>query len=168
MGIPWSFKRNFTGAKEIKDTNDYLSKVGRAIGSLDSMPVGFNMPWWSDTLPSNKYMFMEGQSLASYPEARAVFGDYLPDLRGRVLVHKSTDSTVFPTDAIKATGGSRYMQAHAHIGRRAAYTSYWASGGEQGGVTVSGTEINTSTTGAGNSENLQPYIVCRFIAKVLP
>jgi hypothetical protein len=181
MGIPWSFKRNFLGAKEIKDTNDYLSRIGRAIGSLDYMPVGFSMPWWSDTLPSSKYMFMEGQSLASYPEAKAVFGNNLPDLRGRVMVHKSTDTEF---DAILETGGSKYSEAHDHTVRMSVdstptpgnfygypvleFTMRFQKDGDFGAAgSVPGTGL-TGTTGTGNAGNLQPYIVCRYIAKVLP
>jgi microcystin-dependent protein len=189
MGIPWSFKRNFTGAKEIKDTNDYLSRIGRAIGSLDSMPVGFNMPWWSDTLPSSKYMFMEGQPLANYPEAKAVFGDNLPDLRGRVMVHKSADTEF---NAIKKTGGEKThaltvdeLANHNHTmhnpgnagagelgaGYGIVYSTYNRWPVYETGVQTSGEFTGWGLEAAGGGQahnNLQPYIVCRYIAKVLP
>lgn len=151
--------------------------------TLDSMPVGFNMPWWSDTLPSSKYMFMEGQSLIGYPYAQAVFGDYLPDLRGRVMVHKSTDTEF---DTIKETGGEKYVTlAASHIpdldvvidGTRVSWNKT---------QTGSDRRVNIYPTGASYAEdwgggyemfadgggqphnNLQPYIVCRYIAKVIP
>lgn len=146
--------------------------------TLDSMPVGFNMPWWSDNLPSSKYMFMEGQSLAGYPYAQAVFGDMLPDLRGRVMVHKSMDSEF---NTLKKSGGEKThlltsaesgLPDHLHklstawdMGSGGAQRIDWGTayaGAATGGV--NGGAVNASSA----HNNLQPYIVCRYIAKVIP
>ncbi len=149
--------------------------------TLDSMPVGFNMPWWSDMLPSSKYMFMEGQPLVGHPYAQAVFGDNLPDLRGRVMVHKSTDAEF---DTLKKIGGHKKLQSHKHKitvrsdngivswniqwGTPSGNTVAFNSTGEHGSQTGGGNDGQSWATGEGDSGNLQPYIVCRYIAKVTP
>jgi hypothetical protein len=72
------------------------------------------MPWWSDTLPSSKYMFGEGQSLASYPEAAAVYGANLPDTRGAALVGKAASGTFGTTGARVGSETSTAILAHTH------------------------------------------------------
>ena len=83
-------------------------------GTFDSMPVGFCMPWWLDTLPSDKWLFGEGQSLTNYPEARAVFGSNLPDTRGRVLVGKAASGTFATTRAAVGAETTTAVPAHIH------------------------------------------------------
>lgn len=94
----WGIVDTALGTKEpainySQDADEFLDGEGNfnkpQIG-LDQMPVGFQCPWWLDTVPSAKYMFMEGQDLTGYTEAIAIFGSNLPDLRERVLVHKGT------------------------------------------------------------------------------
>jgi hypothetical protein len=151
-----------------------------SIVTLDYMPIGFNMPWWSDTLPSSKYLFMEGQSLTAYPAAQAVFGANLPDLRGRVMVHKSTDAEF---NAIGKTSGSKDLQQHKHTitvrsdgsivpnniqwGSPTGNTNSFNSAGTFGSQTGGGSDGCSWVAGTGNSGNIQPSIVCRYIAKVI-
>ena len=152
--------------------------------ALDEMPVGFSMPWWLDTLPSAKYLFMEGQSLAAFPAAQAVFGNNLPDLRGRVMVHKSGDAEF---DTMGKKGGHKKLQQHTHSQGTHSHTVHWtanniyfATGGlnetpvrGSGGSSATGDWTSSAVApaiqnaGTGDSENLQPYIVCRWIAKVV-
>lgn len=101
---------------------------------------------------------------------------------GRCLVCVDTSDTDF--NAVKKTGGSKYLQKHTHTQKPHIHQfktneynpvsilydsgpNQWYGVGSFGGYLFSGktlgiteeTAINNST-GSGNSENLQPYITC--------
>lgn len=85
--------------------------------------------------------------------------------KGRTLVGVDIDDTDFNT--VQKTGGSKKLQAHTHnIYSSSSNTtnkgSAYAGVGFFRGVSVdaSGVLVGTSTTGNGNSENLQPYFTC--------
>lgn len=74
---------------------------------------------------------------------------------GRTLVGIDTSQTEFNT--ILKTGGSKHLQAHSH--NYGGWIDWYAKGGAQGIIGVGTSAGSTSTTGSGNSGNLQPYIV---------
>lgn len=93
--------------------------------------------------------------------------------KGRTLVGVDTSDTDF--NAVKKTGGSKYLQKHNHgeylNNNWGGRTPYVISGG--GGTSQSGFYVNTSNvsqgtepqnltgdSGTGNSGNLQPYFTC--------
>ena len=118
---------------------------------------------------------MEGQSLDDYPLAKEVFGANLPDCRERTLVHKGTGAFA----NMKATTGEKEhtltvseMPSHTH---NVPENHDWASTGataDRFTITYNSTKDGnrpTTATGGGSAHNtVQPSIVCRYIAKVLP
>ena len=85
-----------------------------ATTGLDFLPVGMVMPWFSNTLPSNKWLVGEGQSLAAYPQAASIWGANLPDTRGRVLVGKTASGTFATTGAAVGAETTTGVVAHTH------------------------------------------------------
>jgi len=83
------------------------------------------------------------------------------ELAGRVLVGRDSAQTEF--DTVGEQGGHKAMQAHTHglslalyrysNGSSSAHGSYYYDG-------MGGAAIVPTTTGTGDSENLQPYRVC--------
>lgn len=146
-----------TGITNIEDerfSSSFCGLVSVKGAGLDSMPVGFSMPWWSDTLPSDKWLFGEGQDITAYPEAAAVYGNTLPDTRGRTLVGKSVSGTF---SVLKGTTGAETtteVPAHAHsighdhgsvnTGTESADHSHYTSGSTSSG----GGHQHTACTGS--------------------
>ncbi len=75
-------------------------------GLLDLCPVGMGLVWWSDTLPSDKWMLAGGTLTPGTRRGHRVFGGTtLPDVKGRVIVGKDTGTAAF--NALYRTGGRR-------------------------------------------------------------
>lgn len=82
--------------------------------TLDSLPVGMSMPWYSDALPSSKWLVGEGQSLDSYPEAQIVWGSNLPDTRGKTLVGQTATGTFSTLGATVGSETTTAVPSHSH------------------------------------------------------
>lgn len=147
---------------------------------LDVMPVGTMWPWWSDTLPSDKWVFGNTDIPVGCTKARQIWGTKTPDTAGRVIVDKSSD-TEFNT--LGKTGGSKEQSLRALIGAvdgDAGVIAYSAtppvpnqnnySRGIKGEIYGGSSEINHTTAVVrddGETPNtLQPYIVSRYIFKI--
>ena len=85
------------------------------------LPVGFGMVWWSDTLPSDKWMLSGGTLTPGTHDAAIAFfgGTALPDVKGRVIVGKDTGTAAF--NALYRTGGAA---THTLLTACLLYTSY--------------------------------------------
>lgn len=142
----------------------------------DTLPIGAIMAWPTDEIPDN-FVEANGQNLSQtlYSELYQVYGDYyntdstpdgyfgVPNLNSRVPVGVDTSQTEFNT--VGKTGGSKYLQAHTH-NIKWQYTA--ATGTTTAALAYNGSSIETETTGEGNSGNLQPYIVQKYIIKAKP
>lgn len=147
---------------------------------LDVMPVGTMWTWWSDTLPSDKWVFGNTAIPTTCTKARQIWGTKTPDTAGRVVVDKSSD-TEFNT--IGKTGGKISSELYAAIG---ATNGDIASIGYSGRKKIDGLDSYTYAIRVGENaptepvnhstvvlhpdgtepSRLQPYIVSRYIFKI--
>lgn len=147
---------------------------------LDVMPVGTMWPWWSDTLPSDKWVFGNTNIPTSCTKARQIWGTKTPDTAGRVVVDKSSD-TEFNT--LGKTGGEISSELYAAIG---ATNGDIASIGYSARKPIKGIDSYTYAIRVGSNapvdpvnhstvvlqpdgtdpSRLQPYIVARYIYKI--
>lgn len=166
---------------KILDAAITLAKLSE--NPMEMLPVGFGMVWWSDTLPSDKWMLSGGTLTPGTHDAAIAFfgGTALPDVKGRVIVGKDTGTAAF--NALYRTGGAAThtlltaeMPKHSHD--RLLWTDgqpVTLTGSESGAYRASFTYdkggpnmISTSEAGGGQAHNnLQPYIVANYIFKVL-
>lgn len=159
-------------------------------GLLDLCPVGMGLVWWSDTLPSSKWMFAGGTLVAgTHDEAIAFFGGTtLPEVKGRTIVGKDESASAF--NALYRTGGAA---THTLVNNELPTItgSIDAYSGDVGFIrnasgcftpqtrksapakveayapVVSYNTANFSIGGGQAHNNLQPYIVANYIFKVL-
>lgn len=100
-------------------------------------------------------------STAAQVEA-AIGGTWVAWGAGRVPVGVDTSQTEFET--VEKTGGSKYMQEHYHEAIN--YVQGYSGGSQSSFLTIlsasshSGNAKAVMSAGAGDSENLQPYITC--------
>lgn len=159
-------------------------------GLLDLCPVGMGLVWWSDTLPSDKWMLAGGTLTPGTHDAAIAFfgGTTLPDVKGRVIVGKDTGTAAF--NALYRTGGAekgRFSlsdEAYAKIAitggiEPGIFGAFYVSKPEpqtevrfySGGKleSPSGTFQYGTPLGGQTDEGslLQPYIVANYIFKVL-
>lgn len=159
-------------------------------GLLDLCPVGMGLVWWSDTLPSSKWMFAGGTLVAgTHDEAIAFFGGTtLPEVKGRTIVGK--DESVAAFNALYRTGGAAThtlvnnelptitgsIEAYSgDVGLiRNASGCFTPQTNKSAPVKVEGyapvVSYNTAKLSIGGGQahnNLQPYIVANYIFKVL-
>ena len=147
---------------------------------LDVMPVGTTWVWWSDTLPSDKWVFGNTSIPTNCTKARQIWGSKTPDTAGRVIVDKS-NSIEF--DTISKTGGEISAELYAAIGATngdIASIGYSARKGIKGidsytyairvGENAPAEPVNHSTVvlhpDGTEPSRLQPYIVSRYIFKI--
>ena len=147
---------------------------------LDVMPVGTTWVWWSDTLPSDKWVFGNTSIPTNCTKARQIWGTKTPDTPGRVIVDKSSD-TEFNT--VAKTGGNKEQSLRALIGAvdgDAGVIAYSAtspvpgqnnySRGIKGEIYGGSSDVNHTTAVVRDDGNtpttLQPYIVSRYIFKI--
>ena len=144
-------------------------------------PSGMSFEWNSNTIPTG-YLLEDGGAISrtTYADLFAVIGTTfgsgdgsttfnLPNSKGRVVVGCDSPQTEFNT--ITKTGGHKLMQAHTHqelsninYAERANLSgSDWSISPVQRTGYASGSVTNS--TGGGNSENLQPYVVKYRIIK---
>lgn len=157
------------------------------VKALDSLPIGTSIEYSGSTIPSDlegTWVWEEGQEFSRTEYARlfALIGTTygsgdgsttfnIPNKKGRVAVGLDSTQTVFNT--LGKTGGSKELQEHTHsMAGHPSNDSYtWAAPNQR--IDYIFTEENpypanvvTSAAGTGNSGNLQPYIVKRFLYKV--
>ena len=147
---------------------------------LDIMPVGTTWMWWSDTLPSDKWVFGNTSIPSDCIKAREIWGEKTPNTAGRVIVDKSSDTEF---NAVAKTGGEISAELYAAIG---ATNGDIASIGYSGRGKIKGIDSYTYAIRAGENAptepvnhstvvlqpdgtdpcRLQPYIVSRYIFKI--
>ena len=147
---------------------------------LDVMPVGTMWTWWSDTLPSDKWVFGNTNIPTSCTKARQIWGTKTPDTAGRVIVDKSSDTEF---NAVAKTGGEISAELYAAIGATngdIASIGYSARKPIEGldsytyairvGENAPAEPVNHSTVvlhpDGTEPSRLQPYIVSRYIFKI--
>lgn len=148
--------------------------------NMDALPVGTVWTWWSDNLPSEKWVFGNTDIPEKNTKARRIWGEKTPNTSGRVLVDKSTDE-IF--DTIGKTGGSISRELRAAIGATNGDISaigYSArppikdldaySYAISRGANTETTPVNHATAvleaDGSNPSRVQPYIVARYIYKI--
>ena len=138
-----------------------------SIKALDGMPIGAIIAYPSSNIP-NGWLECNGSTItsANYPELYDLIGGTLPNLKGRVIVGQDTSQTEF--DTLGETGGSKELQAHSHtlndqVGYNEASSRIQYTVGY--GYARENTGIYTDNAGTGNSGNLQPYAVYKWIIK---
>ena len=159
-------------------------------GLLDLCPVGMGLVWWSDTLPSDKWMLAGGTLTEGVHDAAIAFfgGTTLPDVKGRVIVGKDTGTAAF--NALYRTGGAQTVQLtvnelpsiSGNIEMHNIYTGTNVAnvGGVFSGEKISGKYRDGGTAGSGASSyvvvnlnfgqdgahnNMQPYLAQHYIIK---
>jgi len=156
--------------------------------SAPDFPVGTGALWTGPVgkEPQPPWMLMEGQLLlrTDYPELSALYGSTftgstathvaLPDARGRTAVHRDTAWVEF--DNVGDWGGEvRHtltvgeMPSHAHSGIGGNFAVL--ASGTQGlnaspSVPIAQISQTAPAGGGGDHNNLQPYIVQRYIVRV--
>lgn len=145
-----------------------------SIKALDGMPIGAIIAYPSNNIP-NGWLECNGSTItsANYPELYDLIGGTLPNLKGRVIVGQDTSQTEF--DTLGETGGSKALQEHSHgLGGQAValggtyqqvQNTGMTGGGMWGPATFGLNSTATTTAGTGNSGNLQPYVVYKWIIK---
>lgn len=154
-----------------------------------SVSIGTIIPYAGETIPDG-YLLCDGSAVSReiyallYYVIGTTYGDgdgsttfNLPNLKGRVIT--GLDSTQTEFDTLGETGGSKNLQEHNHQLREAedkefkgfVTTAYSGAMGwrvSQDSAINSGGELlynYTKNTGTGDSGNLQPYIVLKYIIK---
>lgn len=161
----------------------------------DTLPVGTIIPFAGSTLPAN-YMECDGSAISriEYASLFAAIGTTygsgdgsttfnLPNLKGKVPVGYDSSDNDF--DTIGETGGEKThtlttdeIPSHKHNTWEGANSSYSLLDSHATGASVSGYGANlnsitakkmeTSSIGGGLAHNnLQPYMVTKYIIKVL-
>ena len=179
------------GAVQTDNLADAAVTAAKLNGGLLSLcPIGMGMVWWSDTLPSEQWMFAGGTLTPGiHDEAIAFFGgNTLPDVKGRVIVGK--DDTMAQFNELYRTGGSATHtlvnnelpqitgSISAYAGEagliRQASGCFSADTAKSAPVNVESyapvTSYNIANFSIGGGQahnNLQPYIVANYIFKVL-
>lgn len=142
--------------------------------------IGTIIQYGSDTIPEG-WLLCDGSAVSrtTYADLYAVIGTTfgvgngsttfnVPNLKGKVGVGKDGTQTEF--DTLGETGGSKELQAHSH---KIYGTPNEGSISGEGyiasavGNNAFNSTANTTTTGTGNSGNLQPYLVTNYIIKAL-
>lgn len=157
----------------LQEKVEKLSLEGQSV--LEELPVGTWMIWAAQQAPSGKWMFAEGQELSveRYPEACTVFGERLPDMRGRVAVGMDARDTAF-AGLLRVGGETTHtltveeMPEHSHAVAVAQEAGQRET--EEGeGMGVKSQQGATAGAGGGaGHNNLQPYLTVRYMIKVLP
>ena len=160
-----------------KVTDDNMNEIKDTINT--NTPVGSISLFAGTTAPSG-WLICDGSAVSrtTYANLFSVIGTTygtgdgsttfnIPNLKGKVPVGLDSSDTSF--DTIGETGGSKELQAHTHTyNRQKLFDTETPSLGSSGyGSTTiiawGGVVLNTSSTGTGNSGNLQPYIVLNYI-----
>jgi microcystin-dependent protein len=174
---------------------DAITESWRVYGSDTGfgqiVPTGCIMMWYTN-MPPLGWIFCDGQSTSPYPELAAVVGANVPNLKGRVPV--GLDSAQSEFDALGETGGAKThtlttseMPAHSHELRSNSHTGgaiedravAFNRGYPANGLGTPAWVVNVdaerlipfgqgyvSSSGGGTAHNnLQPYVVVRYIIK---
>lgn len=178
-----------------QETN-ILESINNTTNINDEMyikiPIGGGCDYYGSTAPAH-FMFANGQAISrtTYSKLFEIIGTTygsgdgsttfnLPNKTGRIGVGLDTTQTEF--DTLGETGGNKNLQAHTHyisandggttILSSSNQLGFYATSGDSDlpyslrGTSVSATIGKTSSTGGGNAQNLQPYIVQNYIIRV--
>lgn len=177
---------NAVTTQKILDSAVTLAKL--SMNPMEMLPIGYGMVWWSDTLPSSRWMMSGGTLTPGMHDAAIAFfgGTTLPDVKGRAIVGKDTSQAEF--NELYRTGGQTETQFNLSDN---GYAKIAVVGGAGGGVYSQGLRqniplktgnrapsTNVESVGAhsygvglgGKTDTgsiLQPYIVANYIFKVL-
>jgi microcystin-dependent protein len=158
-------------------------------GPSGEPPPGVCYPWLGTNAPAN-HVLMYGQTIANaqtlYPALwtnvdptwKSGVNLIVPDLRGRIPVGKDnmgggaaagriTSTSGINGTVLGASGGDQRMQNHVHPILVPESNTFPMSRFPEEYLVWVGSQISaTSSTGAGNSQNVQPSIILNWILKV--
>lgn len=163
------------------------AKIQSRRGRGRQMAVGAIVIWPLDTVPPRSLVCNGAiYNIADYPELGELLGSSyggdgtttfgVPDYRGFTVVGQKAGDLDF--DAMGETGGAKtvtlttaQIPPHGHQQRMSTGQIAAGGGNAVGGMTISGGTVpgtpvqqtTVDTGGGGSHQNLQPYVVARFI-----
>lgn len=168
----------------------YIISIREQLAALAGIPVGTLLVWPGTAVPSDSYMFCEGQSLAKedYPALAAVLGTLyggdsstfrLPDLRGRFIAGRGSGDYASPgtkggQEKVTLTAAQSGLPTHSHTYLLNTYSGQMAENQADRLRRGAGnhfqyrltTDAAAAKDAAQSHENRPPYIVMNYIIKV--
>jgi microcystin-dependent protein len=167
--------------------NQKIESVSNATAKVTNniIPAGAIIPTAATTLPSGGWLLCDGSAVvrASFPALFEAIGTTygsgngsttfnIPNLKGRIPLGQDTTQTEF--DILGETGGAKThtltaaeIPAHTHP-QQVVNNGTAGTAGTQGASTANATTVGTTGSNSGGDgahNNLQPYIVLRYIIK---
>lgn len=182
--------KDFTEIWSNRRLEQYIRDIQGQLSALAGIPVGTVLAWPGTAVPSDSYMFCEGQSLAKADHAAlfAVVGTLyggdsstfrLPDLRGRFIAGRGTGDYATPgskggQEKVTLTAAQSGLPEHNHTYLLNTYSGQTAEnladrlrrGAGNHFSYRQRTDAAAAKNAAQSHENRPPYIVMNYIIKV--